>query len=394
MDNKKLLKIDTFPFNLIPIQEKYTIRKIYSSPVLVCDKNKFNNIINDILKNTDNNIIDKKLQMKININYINEIIKICNIDIKNITLIKQLYINIKQYDYDIDIIECSKIIPKDKLLLFFGIVIFNITNFKEDNNLILFLKHVLTRYHNHPFHNIEHAIDVFYSTYYFQSKTCNNLTDNQKFIMLIVSILHDIEHIGVSNVFIKNTKHKLWKDYDYVNSPLEAMHLKYTLSVLNNETFGIFKHISNEEKNELIEFVKKLINATDLSLQKKLIEQFDNIYNETDLIKQQHIIGSITLHLADLGATAKKISIHKKWVVRINMELFNEYSLFKINHTDSEQTINNNIIFHKIAKSQIDFLNILVIPVFNKINDFYDLSEQISNLQNNLLTWKLYLPTN
>lgn len=83
-------------------------------------------------------------------------------------------------------------------------------------------------YHKeNPYHNIIHAFDVTHTVYFFIER-CNfkeigKLTKLDYAVLLLAASAHDVDHPGLNNIFLANSRHELAMIYND-KSPLEQHH--------------------------------------------------------------------------------------------------------------------------------------------------------------------------
>lgn len=327
----------------------------------------------------------------------------CKIGRSEMDRTEKMVRRIARCDTTLDILGCKSWM-KDGVLPFFGLTIFKqFDNFStvahlEGSKLSHFFKYVTTKYHEHPYHNAEHAADVLYTMYCLLQGTelGKELTDLQKYIMLVVAVLHDIEHLGITNRYIKDSNHPLWEEYGCCGSPLEAMHLSISLATLQDKRFGLLEGIDKNDAIQVAALVPKLIEATDLARQKDVIQNFKNSRKSIVHMEKQHPLACLAIHAADLGSSSKLFVIHRQWALRINEEFANEGNATKKKDTifNTSMSSNNNVDTHeelsKISKVQVGFITNLVVPVFQAlhVDGKIDLSDYIFNINANLDVWK------
>ena len=125
------------------------------------------------------------------------------------------------------------------------------------NKLKSFTNKVVSLYKSNPYHNIIHACDVLQTCYIIISK--GNLLSKKIFntldisSLLIASIIHDINHPGLSNAYQKNKKTEIGLLYN--ESPLENMHINKGIEILESDEYNIFENLNLND----YEIIKKRI---------------------------------------------------------------------------------------------------------------------------------------
>jgi hypothetical protein len=309
-----------------------------------------------------------------------------------------------------------------------------------------FIKTVANQYNNNPYHNAIHATDVLQTTSIILLK--GDVKDKKVFddfeiaSMLIAGIIHDLGHPGTSNLYQINKGTKLALKYND-RSPLENMHCYKGFKILMKNEYNILCNLNiiefkmvrlhmidmilntdgsnhstlllkikekiekvNSIKSKLVENLKEKKknkksentneNEND-SQDKEILEcDYDNLLvlysiafndNDQEKLEAKKALMSFILHLADISNPAKKFVIYKEWEDRVCQEFFKEGDIEKKEGLpvtflcDRETT--------KVPRSQINFINFVVMPGFNiLVTLFTECKDYVSNCENNINEWK------
>ena len=309
-----------------------------------------------------------------------------------------------------------------------------------------FIKTVANQYNNNPYHNAIHATDVLQTTSIILLK--GDVKDKKVFddfeiaSMLISGIIHDLGHPGTSNLYQINKGTKLALKYND-RSPLENMHCYKGFKILMKNEYNILCNLNiiefkmvrlhmidmilntdgsnhstlllkikekiekvNSIKSKLVENLKEKKknkksentneNEND-SQDKEILEcDYDNLLvlysiafndNDQEKLEAKKALMSFILHLADISNPAKKFVIYKEWEDRVCQEFFKEGDIEKKEGLpvtflcDRETT--------KVPRSQINFINFVVMPGFNiLVTLFTECKDYVTNCENNINEWK------
>jgi len=309
-----------------------------------------------------------------------------------------------------------------------------------------FIKTVANQYNNNPYHNAIHATDVLQTTSIILLK--GDVKDKKVFddfeiaSMLIAGIIHDLGHPGTSNLYQINKGTKLALKYND-RSPLENMHCYKGFKILMKNEYNILCNLNiiefkmvrlhmidmilntdgsnhstlllkikekiekvNSIKSKLVENLKEKKknkksentneNEND-SQDKEILEcDYDNLLvlysiafndNDQEKLEAKKALMSFILHLADISNPAKKFVIYKEWEDRVCQEFFKEGDIEKKEGLpvtflcDRETT--------KVPRSQINFINFVVMPGFNiLVTLFTECKDYVTNCENNINEWK------
>ena len=309
-----------------------------------------------------------------------------------------------------------------------------------------FIKTVANQYNNNPYHNAIHATDVLQTTSIILLK--GDVKDKKVFddfeiaSMLIAGIIHDLGHPGTSNLYQINKGTKLALKYND-RSPLENMHCYKGFKILMKNEYNILCNLNiiefkmvrlhmidmilntdgsnhstlllkikekiekvNSIKDKLVENLKekkknkKTENTNENendSQDKEILEcDYDNLLvlysiafndNDQEKLEAKKALMSFILHLADISNPAKKFVIYKEWEDRVCQEFFKEGDIEKKEGLpvtflcDRETT--------KVPRSQINFINFVVMPGFNiLVTLFTECKDYVTNCENNINEWK------
>lgn len=238
------------------------------------------------------------------------------------------------------------------------------------NNFIIMVKEGYTKYrhnkNNNPqYHTFTHASDIAYITHVLLTHTDLglHLNEEDKMLLIIIALLHDVGHSGLTNAYLVNSDDELTQKYGK-QSTLERYHIEIGKIIIKNS--GIFDNISYLKKIEYFQTINDCILATDIAYHK-------------DYMTLQNKINTmcIVLKCADISNCFRSYEIFMKWTNRITNEFINQVTLEKQNNLKQSIIVTNDMT-HKFIKYIALELFIFVstyIPQFDII---------INNIQNNL----------
>jgi hypothetical protein len=102
-----------------------------------------------------------------------------------------------KWDYDVWALERDEMID-GVILMFDNLGLLEEFDIPIDK-LRNFAKEIQRNYHNNPYHNFRHAFDVMQMCYTFlvESKAKVYLTKQDKLVLLIAALCHDVDHPGI-----------------------------------------------------------------------------------------------------------------------------------------------------------------------------------------------------
>jgi len=160
------------------------------------------------------------------------------------------------------------------------------------------------------------------------AKICQ-MTNLEKFILLLSCGTHDVAHPGNTNLFEINTKSNLALAYND-KSVLENYSLFIFFNFINNTNMNIFSDLEIIDSKMIRKnFITNII-ATDMSNHLVDLRKIKEIMNtDVDLTKQENkefVMGQI-VHLSDISNSFKPFNIYRKWVDLLFMEFYSQVNL-------------------------------------------------------------------
>ena len=153
------------------------------------------------------------------------------------------------------------------------------------------------------------------------------------------------------------------------------MHCSLTFDLLKQPEANIAENLEKDEWITLRQNIIAIILATDLQKHFDKLAEFRQILNSEEGFnmsndKHKLIAIEICLKCADIGHSAKKLSIHKIWTSQITKEFFRQgdherEKCLPVSPLCDRDTVN-------IAQSQRGFLSVLTLPLFQTWEEFIE----------------------
>jgi hypothetical protein len=257
-----------------------------------------------------------------------------------------------------------------------------------------FIYEIQELYHkdNH-YHNAIHASDVAQSVFYFLEKGEGNVVCGMNLLETISSIvgaaIHDLDHPGVNNYYLVNTKSPLAVFYND-KSVLENYHVACAFNLLRDEKYDIFTSLTEDSKKTARNIMVQTVLATDNAVHFEHLNKFKERKSAQDFDpkgKDKVDLLSLILHSADLSNPTRPLEYSKKWTMRVLDEFFlqgdKERELgLPISNLCDRYSIN-------VAKSQIGFFDFFVKPFYCEVTEVFPaMSFVIGNVELNVEYWK------
>lgn len=260
-----------------------------------------------------------------------------------------------------------------------------------------------------PYHNEIHAADVL-NTSHIIAMQSNVQTEMDLTILdlsgfFIAAIIHDYKHPGLNNNYHINKRTELSRRYNDI-SVLENYHVSSAFKVFSQNNSNIFCDIQNEEYRVVRKRIVECVLATDMAKHAKEVarlkiklENYKNSNNnepyllnliretseESKFDRQQEVL-NFFIHCADISNPAKSIEVCRKWTDLVLKEFFDQGDLEKKSNLPVSFLCDRSTT--NIPKSQIGFINNIVTPCFNLLQQIAPkLSFLVENLKMNGKYW-------
>jgi hypothetical protein len=160
----------------------------------------------------------------------------------------------------------------------------------------------------------------------------------------IASVVHDYRHAGVSNKFLIDAASPTAIVYNDA-SPQENMHSASAFKLLMDDRYNFLKSFSKEEARTFRNHVISMVLHTDLQHHFPLLSRFKNRmsipdsrrssfefsshhpqenHDENFTIEDTTLILQMVLKVADLSHLTYSFDLHRKWVSKLEEEMFNQ----------------------------------------------------------------------
>ncbi len=317
----------------------------------------------------------------------------------------------------------------------------------DERKLHNFLEALEAGYMDNPYHNSTHAAQVAHSAHYFLVTGGDNcigdaLTDVERFVMILASLVHDFQHPGLNNNFLVAAEDALAVTYNDA-SVLENHHVAAAFRLLQRDDCDILSGCTKDERKAIRKLTIEVVLATDLSVHFGIVGQFKaassvalaDVPNAAasagaplstlsgtsttasssataaaatasssalaaplkgaGRVRALDAAGRVLLlkvieKSADVSHAAKQLAQHEEWTRRITEEFYKQGDLEREMGVPISAFMDRHA--GNLAKSQVGFINFLVSPLFETLSSFVaipELSDTVMNqLHRNHMHWK------
>lgn len=258
------------------------------------------------------------------------------------------------------------------------------------NNVSEFIIAIEQKYRaENPYHNAIHAAAVVLDVNYFIVRLRDGMSDLNTYAAMLAAAIHDVNHPGLTNGFLINTKSSLAITYSD-DSVLERMHLAEAFQLTTKDTCNIFCNLTTDQARQVRQSMITMVLATDLALHnqhvnslksKRYADQGSHI--NTELVLQTVIM------MADLGHATKSFEYHNQWSKLITEEFFRQGDLERDRNMTLSPLCDRTMT--RFAKSQVGFFNYVVLPLFRAVQvsiPITDFSTVLEKIQDNAARWE------
>ena len=244
--------------------------------------------------------------------------------------------------------------------------------------LVQYINEIEIRYHEmNPYHNSLHAADVTQTMHFLLSaeplKTL--FSDLEIFALLFSSAIHDVDHPGLNNPFLIKSRDRyaiLYNDA-HVN---ENHHLAVAFQLLYRDENHFLTSLKNDDAEVFRQMVIEMVISTDMNLHVAVTSKFQ-VCVQKSFNKRKYLpsfedrleIMKGLLHFADISNPAKPLELYQQWAQRVTEEFFAQGDLEREKGMAISPLCDRNKV--DLGKSQTGFIDFIVRPLLNIVNNFY-----------------------
>lgn len=271
----------------------------------------------------------------------------------------------------------------------------------DESKVINLLSQIEAGYQPNPYHNSTHAADVLHITHFILKlgglQETSNLKNEHLFAALIAAAIHDYDHPGTNNNFHTKSQSYLSRLYSD-RSILENHHVSEVFELMKDPRFDILDVLTPEARKDVHDTVVDMVLATDMGLHQRILQTFKKRLSEEKgesdrggpnlLVRKedQRLAMSMAIKMADISNCGRPENLYLTWATKIHDEFFLQ--------GDRELNIGSNVSPFmdrsnpSMARSQVAFMNFVVVPLFESMSDFLPkLSFTIDLVENNKRYW-------
>ncbi len=219
------------------------------------------------------------------------------------------------------------------------------------------------------------------------------LTDLELAAMLISASCHDLQHFGVNNQFLIESKHDFALRYND-ESVLENHHVATAFKFINEEDTAIFERLSIEDYKDMRKKMISMVLATDMGKHMQDAVNFKNRLAAEDFAPDGEdklmCMGQV-VHMADLNNPTKPWQVSYNWTGILYIEFFDQGDKEKelglpIGMLMDRDTVN-------IAEKTLGFVSFVIKPAYESFAEFLPGAQlNLDTMEDNKSQWEQCAP--
>ncbi|KEG13753.1 putative cAMP phosphodiesterase A [Trypanosoma grayi] len=243
---------------------------------------------------------------------------------------------------------------------------------------------VENNYRPNPYHNAVHAADVLQGVFALVTAAqpmLQHMTDVERKAVAFAAMSHDVRHPGRTSAFLAAVHDPMC--YRFCGrGMLEQMHAATAFEILAVPEFDFTSTMDDASFLEFKNIVAQLILHTDMTLHRESVVHWGTkaASGGFDCTRPEDRVDalSLLLHAADIGATARGVSVAKKWQVVID-----EFAEQAADERRRGLPVTPGFDRpQSVERSQILFLDFFVIPLFDVLQQLFPaVQEPLHNLR-------------
>lgn len=257
-----------------------------------------------------------------------------------------------------------------------------------------FIKRVGKHYYPNPYHNFHHAVDACNTMGWLLTRPEfeKNLSPFNRFLLLVSTLVHDLEHPGNDNQWEIKSGSKLAVRYHNL-SVLENHSVTVTRELLDDKRLDIFSNLDKETRRAATDTITEYVLATDFARHQDFLDRLGNAINggELDYSDAEFlslICGSL-IKAADIANTAKPYHLARPWAIRVMREFWTQgerekYLRVEVGPLNDPETINVNA-------AQAGFIKFACLELFELLSRIeVEISDLVETLKDNIIRYERF----
>lgn len=264
-----------------------------------------------------------------------------------------------------------------------------------DETLLNFVIRCRDKYRQVPYHNFFHAADVCQTmhTLLYHGGASAMLTELDCFVLMITTLVHDLDHMGVNNSFHLKTDSPLGilSSASGNSSVLEVHHCNLAIEILQDPASNIFAGLTSSDLSDAYRSMIDCVLATDMARHKTLVDDWNVVKPNYDRSNPDHrkCLREMLLKAADISNVTKPFQVSRLWAVCVTEEFFKQGDREKEKGLDVLPMFDRSSGL-ELAKGQLGFINFVCTGFFTALvsEGVPSLGWLLDNIGRNTAQWQ------
>jgi 3',5'-cyclic-nucleotide phosphodiesterase len=214
------------------------------------------------------------------------------------------------------------------------------------------------------------------------------MRDEDILAALVASAIHDFDHPGINNSFHVRAQTYLATLYND-RSVLENRHVSAVFELMKLPKFNLLSSVTEDQRRDIRDTIVEMVLATDMGLHGKFVSQWKRRIAENHNLEKKddmRLALAMALKMADISNCGRPHDIYMRWGAKISDEFYMQ--------GDREKNFGLSISPFMdraqpgVSKSQISFMNFVVVPMFESISEFLpDMHFSVDHTEQNKSYW-------
>lgn len=275
----------------------------------------------------------------------------------------------------------------------------------SDTAFMSWIATVRANYHEqNPFHNFRHAVNVLQTLHVFLTtyEAKQHFSGLEIFAMLFAAINHDLQHLGVNNLFLQQTLHPLAVRY-CDHAVLEQHHCAAAFAVLELPGHDITAALKggaardfakNERFRDFRADVIACVLGTEVAAHKTHVQNLRAVveagFNPADKSHRRALMVAL-VEAADVSNEARSFAFSRQWAPLVQEEFFQQGDRQRKLGIPLKPMNDRDVAV--MSNEQVGFIKFLCLPLYEELAKVVKgVTFCVHNLQSNSQTWAAMSP--
>uniref|UniRef100_A0A061S2M8 Phosphodiesterase n=1 Tax=Tetraselmis sp. GSL018 TaxID=582737 RepID=A0A061S2M8_9CHLO len=238
---------------------------------------------------------------------------------------------------------------------------------------------------SNPYHNALHVLDVVQLMHVqtmiegpLHGVCCDDPV--VQLSAVLAALVHDLDHPGLTNAFLRETEHPL-VDKHGPDATAERMHFSTFRQLLEQPELNFLEGLSSKDLERVFRFTEAMVMATDMSKHLNFLSSPAPADGEA---RVQYML-QLAMKVADLSHCVRRFDVHTKFVDRLKAEFYSQGDQERSLDMPVSKGMERRECYSEVAASQVDFLKMFVLPMFDKWVDLCGSSPLVEAMRKQLL---------